>query len=167
MKSLDTWVDKALEPAGFWMYHGADWGTDINKGPASWFIVSKSQSYIISKWKAACDEYWSTHDEPDKYLWMDELFRNLYTTDKEFKRYWDSIDNIDCESPLQSHLFSNGSWKNNDPDLKKKLADTPPYVIKLWSKMWTEEFPDITSDKCVSSNGYFAIQLSRGKTSTL
>lgn len=162
-QTLDTWVCKATEPSGFWMYHGSDWGTDINHGPASWFIVSKAQSYIISKWKAACDQYWAHHNEPSKYLWMDDLFKEQYDQDEQFKKSWDSIENIDCEADIQAHMFSNGIWKENTPALKAKLKSSPPRVIKLWTKVWEAEFPDISADKCILSNGYYAIQYSRGK----
>jgi len=43
---LDDWIYDALQPVGFWMFHGRDYG----KGPASWFIISIKQSYIIKKW---------------------------------------------------------------------------------------------------------------------
>lgn len=45
LRPLDTWVYEAIEPSKFWMYHGRDGG----RGPASWFIISYSNSYIISK----------------------------------------------------------------------------------------------------------------------
>lgn len=160
---LDTWVCKALEPCGFWMYHGSDWGADVNHGPASWFMVSRAGSYIISKWKAACDIYWSDRHTADIYLWMDKLFKGGYDNHEEFRKNWDSIENIDCEANMQAHMFSDGSWKQNTPELKMNLINAPPRVIKLWMKPWETEFPDLTSDKCINSNGYFAIVFACGK----
>lgn len=154
---LDMWVCKSLEQCGFWMYHGSDWGADVNHGPASWFIVSRAGSYIISKWKAACDRYWAERHTAHMYLWMDELFKIEYNKDEQFRKNWDSIENIDCESNMQPHMFSDGSWKQNILETKIKLITTPPRVIKLWMKPWEMEFPDLKSDKCIKSNGYFAI----------
>ncbi|PNG74403.1 hypothetical protein TSOC_015386, partial [Tetrabaena socialis] len=44
MMPLASWVFDAVEPAGFWMYRGREYGA----GPASWFIVSIKDSYLIT-----------------------------------------------------------------------------------------------------------------------
>jgi len=48
---LDSWMHEALMPAEFWMYHGRDGGL----GPASWFIASTNESYIMQRWKEMTD----------------------------------------------------------------------------------------------------------------
>ena len=78
MQPLDSWVYSAIEPSNFWMYHGEGGGMNIMEGPASWFIVSVKNSYIINKWKEECDEYWNSNDSTDNYFWMDSLFKKLY-----------------------------------------------------------------------------------------
>jgi hypothetical protein len=161
MKPLDSWVWEHIKPSDFWMYHGADWGADVNHGPASWFIVSKKGSYIISKWKSACDIYWAHRETPHNYLWMDSLFKDIYNTDPKFRTEWDATINIDCEAPLQPHMFTSGSWKSNDQSLKDRLKQTPPFVIKMSSRAWELEFPNIEAKKCTESNGYFAIQMAK------
>jgi len=164
MKPLDSWVWEHIKPSDFWMYHGADWGPkDINHGPASWFIVSKQGSYIISKWKSACDIYWAHRETPHSYLWMDSLFKDIYDTDEKFKKEWDAIINIDCEAPLQPHMFVFGSWKQDSEQLKNDLRHKSPFVIKMSSRQWQEEFPDVTSNKCISSTGFFAIEIATKK----
>ena len=46
------------------------------------------------------------------------------------------------------------------------FLDKPPYVLKFW-KNWNDIFPDVTTEKCINSNGYFAIQNSTNKTITI
>ena len=162
IKPLDSWVWDHIKPSDFWMYHGADWGPrDINHGPASWFIASKENSYIISKWKSACDIYWAHRETPHNYLWMDSLFKDIYDSDEKFRTEWDAIINIDCEAPMQPHMFSNGSWKGDDQALKDRLKQTPPFVIKMSSRAWEMEFPDPSAEKCKKSNGFFAIKIGK------
>jgi Capsular polysaccharide synthesis protein len=149
MHPLDNWIYEALEPSGFWMYHGRDKG----EGPASWFIISVAKSLLISKWKKACDEYWSSRDVEDEYFWMDTLFKKLRTSDEEFASEWGSVPYLWCEDKGQSHMLA-GKTQANDPELKRILNETPPYVVKL-SKSWNNvDF----SENMIDSNAYFAIQ---------
>ena len=48
-------VFEAMSKSGIWMYHGHGAGLKSNLGPASWFIISKKNGYLISKWKRYCD----------------------------------------------------------------------------------------------------------------
>ena len=51
MQPLNHWVFDALKNSGIWMYHGHGSYLDSDLGPASWFIVSEKNGYLISKWK--------------------------------------------------------------------------------------------------------------------
>jgi len=157
LQPLDSWIEESIEASNFWMYHGTGAGMDIMQGPASWFIVSKQASYIINKWKASCDEYWKERSSTDNYFWMDALFKDLYNNDSEFKRQWDAVPYISCEDPGQSHMFAGGSWKENTESVKKIISDSPPRVVKLWERRWSDAFPTL-DDRCKESNGYHAIQ---------
>jgi len=161
LQPLDSWIEESIQSSNFWMYHGTGGGMDIMEGPASWFIVSKQGSYIIHKWKEACDSYWKERSSTDNYFWMDALFRGLYTEDPEFKRQWDMVPYISCEDPGQSHMFAGGSWKENTETVKKIISDSPPRVVKLWERRWSDAFP-ILDDISKESNGYYAIQKAIG-----
>ena len=158
MKPLDNWIHQDIHPSGFWMYHGPGGGMNVAQGPASWFIVSRANSYLISAWKKECDSYWEMRSSTDNYSWMDYLFRKLYESDPQFKKEWDAVPYISCEDVGQSHMFAGGAWKENTEEIKKILNERPPRVLKLWKNRWEEEFPDVTSEKCKESNGYYAIQ---------
>jgi hypothetical protein len=149
MHPLENWIYEALEPSGFWTYHGRDEG----QGPASWFIISVAKSLLISKWKKACDEYWSSRDEEDEYFWMDSLFKKLRTTDDEFRNEWASVPYLWCEDEGQSHMLA-GKTQENTPELKTKLKEHPPYVVKLSRDSNNMDF----SERMTDSNAYFAIQ---------
>ena len=157
LQPLDSWAEDATKTSNFWMYHGTGGGMNIMEGPASWFIVSKKGSYIIQKWKAACDDYWKGRKSTDNYFWMDALFKELYTGDTEFKRQWDAVPYISCEAEGQAHMFADGTWKENTESIKQILDASPPRVVKLWDKRWTETFP-VIDERCKESNGYYAIQ---------
>lgn len=150
MAPLDEWVYDALDPAGIWMYHG---GADA-QGPASWFIISIKQSYIIKKWKKACDDYWASRSKEDEYFWMDGLFNNLLKSDVKFAQEWNSVPYISCDDPGQAHMVA-GKTQSNDPELKRIFSEYPPYAVKLSSRNWDGVF---FNESMTDSNAYHAIQ---------
>jgi len=160
MRPLDHWVHEAVEPAGLWMYHGHGGGMGKEHGPASWFIVSKKNGYMINKWKEECDTYWNTNSYAQNYFWMDSLFRHLFETDDHFKHLWGKVPYIYCESDGESHTLSHYKMENNTPHLKHLFEKKPPHVLKFRS-CWHKVFPDVTTQDCLDSNGYFAIRLSK------
>lgn len=159
MQPLDHWVFDAVEPANLWMYHGHGGGMSKEHGPASWFIVSKKGEYIISKWKDACDKYWNENNSATNYFWMDMLFRGLFNDDEQFKKLWLKVPYLYCELDGQSHTLAHHKMENNTPHLKELFETKPPYALKFWNS-WYHMFSDITTEKCINSNGYYAIQLS-------
>ena len=160
MQPLDHWVHDAVEPAGMWMYHGHGGQMDKETGPASWFIVSKKKNYIIKKWKKECDKYWKNIISTSNYFWMDSLFRKLFNEDDYFKQLWLKTPYLYCELDGQSHTLAHHKMEQNTPHIKKLFETQPPYALKLW-KTWTNLFPDINTEKCINSNGYLAIKLSK------
>jgi hypothetical protein len=157
MQSLNHWVFEATAKTGIWMYHGWGGGFHPNNGIASWFIVSKKNSYIIKKWKESCDQYWLEKNQAHTYFWMDELFRKLYDTDAIFKDYWLKTPNICCEDYGQAHCMARkDGMQINDQQLKDYLSKHPPYALKFWNN-WNNIFPDLKSKECLNSVGYHAL----------
>lgn len=150
MASLDEWIYDALDPAGIWMYHG---GAD-GQGPASWFIISTTQSYIIKRWKRACDEYWSSRSKEDEYFWMDGLFNKLLKSDAKFAQEWNAVPYLSCDAPGQAHIVA-GKTQNNDPELKRIISENPPYAVKLSTRNWDGV---LFNENMTDSNAYHAIQ---------
>lgn len=149
MRSLEDWIYEAIHPTGLWMYHG---GNGI--GPASWFIISIKQNYIINKWKEACDTYWKEHNVAHDYFWMDGLFMDLYNKDTTFKDEWDRVPYLWCEQEGQAHML-NARWLGSDAHLQKIIHDNPPYAIKLFRYGVTDDI-----NNHLESNLYAAIKSS-------
>jgi hypothetical protein len=160
MQPLDIWVYEAVEPAGLWMYHGH--GAEMNKeiGPASWFIISKKEGYMINKWKEECDKYWNNNNDTSNYNWMDSLFKQLFYENDIFKELWLKSPYLYCDSDGQSHTLAGYRMENNTPHIKHLFETKPPYALKLW-KHWNDLFPDTNTEACINSNAYCAIQLSK------
>lgn len=163
LQPLDSWIYSALSNSQVWMYRATTVGlSDDTLGCASWFIISMKDSYITKKWKEKCDEYWSSRVEPHDYFWMNCIFKELIENDTEFKKHWLNVPNLSSENEGGPHCMSNPYHRSflNEPDLKTLLENRPPYIIKLWSR-WTNKFPDIDTEECKNSNGFYAIQLSK------
>ena len=144
MQPLDAWVHDAIQPSGFWMYHGRDEGA----GPASWFMVSKKGSYIACAWRDEAVRYWKSRTEAHNYFWMDELFKTVHDNDDTFKHEWARVPYTWCEDPGQSHMLAQ-KVMDNDPELHRIMYEDPPYAIKLSHHGF---------DESKESNGYHAIQ---------
>lgn len=163
LQSLDDWVEDAVSPSGLWMYRGP--GADLDKkyGPASWFILSVKEGYMITRWKEQCDFFWNKNNLTNNYFWIDSLFRGLLENDAQFRELWSKTPAICCEDDGQSHCLApyNRGFEKNDTHIKDLLLHKPPYALKLWTRQWMDTFPDINSENCKNSNGYFAIQMSK------
>ena len=144
------------------MYHGHGGEMPKEIGPASWFIVSTKNNYMINKWKEECDIYWKNSNFTNIYFWLDTLFKNLFYNDETFKNIWLKVPYLYCELEGQSHTLAHHGMDTNTPRLKQLFLETPPYALKFW-KNWNVMFPDITTDNCINSNGYCAITLSKRK----
>lgn len=126
LRPLDSWVYEAIEPAKIWMYHGRDNG----RGPASWFICSYSNSYIISKWYDKIREFWSVPRPNYNYFFMDELFGQLTKEDEQFVKEWHKIPFLNCEDEGSAHYLA-GNVFNYDENRLKKIKELVPYALKL------------------------------------
>lgn len=128
MRSLDAWLPEYLEVADFWMYHGRDGG----RGPCSWFMASKKDSYIATTWRDAAMRHWEGgfSVSPLGYFWMDALFSKLLESDERFAAEWAKVPYLWCEGLGSSHMLA-GITDNDDPGLQEILRAAPPHVVKL------------------------------------
>ena len=127
-RPLDEWVDAALAPEGFWMYHGGPGG----RYAALFFLVSAPESLIVSRWKDAIDKFWAApHDYA--YQWVDHLFLNLLRTDPQFRASWSRVPYQWCDRPGSAHTLGDYGvcFGPPDQDLLRSVQDTVPFAIKL------------------------------------
>ena len=163
MQPLESWIYHAIEPSDFWMYHGGGAGMKLEYGPASWFIVSKKGSYIITKWKEKCDEYWQQNNFTNNYFWMDELFKELFITDYQFYSEWMNVPYLCCESDGSSHTLDKYGVLENNDYLKQLFKESPPYVLKFWNSYNEKLSTCDNNNEYINSNGFYAIEMSKRK----
>ena len=164
MQPLNHWVFDALKNSGIWMYHGHGSNLNSELGPASWFIVSEKNGYLISKWKMHCDSFWRKKKKVNNFFWMDGLFKDLLFNDEKFKNKWLKTPFLYCEEFGSSHSLANYNFAmhKNTKLLKEIFKNKPPYVLKLTSN-FKDVFPKLNSKKFRNSNAFFAISVSKRK----
>lgn len=129
MQPLDIWVHHAIEPSKIWMYHGRDKG----RGPASWFIVSCPNAYIINKWNDICRHFWNLNPLYVEYFWMDKLFAHLALSDPKFLEEWKRVPFLNCDDYGSAHCMKNIVYSFT-PEILSHLQDVLPFAIKLCSR---------------------------------
>lgn len=153
LQPLDFWFQSTIDKSEIFMYHGHGAFMPLAKGPASWFIIARSESYLISKWAEKSNTFIAKNHSNYPYFWMDICFKELYNSDKTFKRIWDKSKYLYADAFGQSHtLCYFGGPSGLSRALKYKLYNQPPYVLKTWSHMDQYEF---------NSNMGFAIHLAK------
>lgn len=138
---LDDWLPAASSPAGYFAYvYGSI------PCPCSWFLAAEPNSLIAQKWKQRADTFWAESYESDysggglpvrlnashvyHYFWMDNLFREMYTSDQEMQALWSKVPSVPCNQPFgPASRGSHGALSL--PDLEAGFRSAMPNVIKL------------------------------------
>ena len=164
MQPLSHWFFDAVNKTGMWMYHGHGGYLKSDLGPASWFIISEKNGYLISKWKKACDSFWIKNYKVKDYFWMDGLFKNLIEKDPKFKNKWLKTPFLYCEEIGSSHTLANYNFgiEKDTKLVKEIMLNKPPYVLKLPSN-FNNIFSKLDTKKFKNSNAFFAISISKRK----
>ncbi len=162
MQPLEHWVFEAISVSGMWMYHGHGAGLNSDIGPASWFIISEMNGYLISKWKNECDLFWNINNKAKEYFWMDMLFKDLLSKDNKFKNAWLKTPFLYCEEIGSSHSFASYNYRIGDEkkEVKEIIKIKPPYVLKLSNNL-IKKFRNLNSKKFKESNLGYSILMSR------
>jgi Capsular polysaccharide synthesis protein len=155
MQPLTPWIEEAVTPAGFWMYHNY-------QHPAIWFIVAKKGNYCITQWKKEFDDYFQHHDQTHTYFLMDALFATICKKDKICQELWSKVPYLNCELDGQSHTLSHHKMEHYTPHIQELFRTKPPYALKLWKHL-VDLFPDPTIDskEFQQSNAVYAIEMSK------
>ncbi|QWD04658.1 hypothetical protein G6720_04155 [Polynucleobacter paneuropaeus] len=139
-QSLDNWIDEALQPCGFWMFHGRDLG----RGPASWFMASTPHSFISDEWLKACDTFWSNNNDNVEYFWMDRLFSKIIIKNEKFLKDWESVPFKNCEELGSAHsVAKDGYFEQFKESLLTQIDREVPFALKL---KWSGELHPLTSE---------------------
>jgi hypothetical protein len=127
-RPLGEWVQDAVAPAGFWMYHG---------GPEAMFaamflLASLPGSLIISRWVDVANEFWSARPSVYAYQWVDHLFMRLLDTDPEVLAAWEQVPYRACDRRGDAHTFGDRvCFEPPDRELLKAVHETVPFAVKL------------------------------------
>ena len=127
VRPLDGWIDEAMAPEGFWMYHGRDEG----RGPASWFMASVPGSKIITRWLAGSNELWSQVSGGAEYFWMDRVFSRLLESDKDLLSSWRRVPYINCNERGGAHALADRVFNPFAPSILEAIQENLPFAIKL------------------------------------
>ena len=96
-----------------------------------------------------------------KYFWLDELFSRCVLTDNDFRNLWENIRKKSIWCKYHGELLSGDKMLQDDTEIKNILLHKPPFGLKLSHRHFEGNFKDKTSKKCLNSNGYYAVQLSK------
>lgn len=93
---------------------------------SSWFLYSEENNYIVKQWKKMTIRYWNKHNKKHKngYFWFHFLFTELYNSDKEFKKMFDSTSKCKHKTRDIFLLMKNKrDYKNRNEQLTIKLSN--------------------------------------------
>lgn len=139
VKSLDSWFPKELGSSDFFAFSNKP--PKMAKEPkiiSSWFLYSKSTSYIIKRWKQEVISYWNYHNEMDNYFWFHLLFTKLYKKDSIFRKEWKKIKKV---SNIPSHVLKReGLMSPINLKIKKHIKDKQAPIYKLTHKFKKEHY---------------------------
>lgn len=122
-KPLDRWLYKNVQTGFFAFNKPAE-----DRLLSSWFIYSKPNNYIISKWKSATILYWNNNTYVSTYFWFHYLFGTLYDTDIPFQKMWDETPKISADGP--HFLQTNNLLSDLSPQIIANInGNTPLYKL--------------------------------------
>lgn len=156
LQPMDSWIHKALNDINFWTYSSG--GSICN-----WFIISDANNLIINEYYKKVIEYWSNRNTCDKYHWLDGIFRELLANNIEFKREWNKVQKKSLyDKDHAAILYGDEKLLGSSIDIKNIIRERPPYGLKL-SKNFESHYKDKSDTKCMISNTYYAIMMSKRK----
>ncbi len=144
MRPLDDWVHDMIKPSSVWMYHGRENCETL----ASWFIISKKDSYMMNAWKEKCDIFWSDGKKTADWHFMDALWKEVYIVDSKFREEWSRVPKICCEDRGQAHMLA-GKVNEKDPDLQEIIRTNPPHAIKLSHHGFVEDDTESNGNRAI------------------
>lgn len=143
------WVDSTLmclHPLDEWLIPDHPFFAFSNPGPdrmiSSWFLSAEPSSYIIKKWRAESQQYWSRWKLRRKYYWFHYLFGDLYQSDERFKQEWDSSQKIEADG---AHILTPFREKFFEQATEEKIAalhNARHPVLKLTYKCIKDGYPE-------------------------
>ena len=99
-------LPRLLPPSGFFAF------TVRHARPASWFLASEPDHYLVAMLREAHYEYWRHYDRvTDDYLFH-HIFETLYRVDEKFHALWDRTPRVSRKAAIE---FKNAMLEPHDP----------------------------------------------------
>jgi hypothetical protein len=130
-KPLDGWLPEMMAN-GFFAF---SWPAP-DRMIASWFLAGNGHSIIVEELFRKIVEYWEGHARAHQYLFLQSLFKESYGENPEFRRVWDSVPKVNCDTREHEgpHLFVDyrkALFSRITPEIKKIIDDREIPLFKL------------------------------------
>lgn len=138
---LDNWMPAVMTQANFFAFRAPRPGRILS----NWFLASKPQGLIITRWHGAIEQFWAGREKATKlYYWHDFSFEWLVYTSREFRSEWAKTPNF---SATPSHRLLKLQLLGREPSELDRSVIRDSFVHKL---SWKVEFPNTLIDGLVS-----------------
>lgn len=128
MTPLDAWIHRAVQPAGFWSYHGR---TQYGKGTAIWFLACVPGSSIVCEWRRAFETYWKDRCESGEYFALDKAFVDMLKGNPSCKALWERVPYLDADGFGSPHTIVGRLNEISSPEIRAMFRNKPPHIVKL------------------------------------
>jgi hypothetical protein len=99
-------LPRLLPPSGFFAF------TVRHARPASWFLASEPDHYLVAMLREGHYEYWRHYDRVIDYYLFHHIFEALYHVDERFHALWDRTPRVSRSAAIE---FRNAMLEPHDP----------------------------------------------------
>lgn len=129
-KPLDGWLNQCARQ-GFFAFDRPG----PNRMISTWFLAAHRGSYIVELWREAAARYWHERIVCDDYLWIHNLFGQIYETDVHFQSIWNSVPKISAVHSFHFSPNAQALYESPTSAHKEGLLSPPVPVFKLTHKL--------------------------------
>lgn len=156
MTPLDAWIHRAVQPAGFWSYHGR---TGHGEGTSTWFLACVPRSLIVREWRRTFEAYWKDRSASGDYYALDKGFVDMLTENTACKASWERVPYLDADGFGSPHTIIGRLNKIASPKILDLFENNPPHIVKLQRR----DVPPEKKDVKENTNLHTAIETSRSR----
>jgi hypothetical protein len=162
-RPLDGWLETYIEQ-GFFAF---SFNHTAERMVASWFLYGEKNNLIINKWHEAAIQYcqtkqvigtrnpcntlekWQSGEVENHYFWFHYIFGDLYRSDIEFKKAWDTVPKLSEKEPhfIQDHGM-----------LKKLTVEAKKHIDLKKAPLYKLNYRFNEADYSNQSNLYYLLQ---------
>lgn len=130
-RPLDEWLPDVSQE-GFFAFAKPGPGRPIS----SWFLASRTENELMSRWTTESLEYWRDRTSTDDYFWLHRAFGRLCDTDERAAAAWERIPKVSARGP---HAIQAAGFYRPASEVVESIDWTLP-VFKLTYRVDDERF---------------------------